>query len=37
MVIQETPAHDLMKKRDPESVITYLKDITQKMVESEFA
>ena len=37
MVTQETPAHDLTKIHDPENVITNLKDITYKMVESEFA
>jgi hypothetical protein len=37
MLKQGTRAHDLMKIRDPESVITNLKYITQKMVESEFA
>jgi len=36
-VTQGTPAHDLMKIHDPEGVITNLKDITQKMLHSEFA
>jgi len=36
-VTQWTSAHDLIKIRDPEGVITNFKDTTQKTVESEFA
>ena len=37
MLTQGASAHELMKIHDPESVITNLKDINQKMVDSEFA